>query len=76
MPSAHGSMRLTEFRFSIPAGRGIGRPTLAAFPPKLADFESIDGNGRKMEINLAGVPALAQPIATCRHVPIGSAVAL
>jgi Asp-tRNA(Asn)/Glu-tRNA(Gln) amidotransferase A subunit family amidase len=31
-------------------------------PPALEDFKSIDGNGRTMEVNLAGLPALAQPV--------------
>jgi amidase len=44
-------------------------PTLAAFPPTLEDFESIDGSGRTMEINLAGLPALAQPVPTGRPLP-------
>jgi amidase len=44
-------------------------PTLAAFPPKLADFESIDGNGRTMEINLSGLPALALPVPTGQLLP-------
>ena len=39
-------------------------PTLSGFAPPLADFESIAALCRTMELNLAGVPALAQPVAT------------
>jgi amidase len=44
-------------------------PTLAAFPPALADSRSLDGTGRVMEVNLAGLPALAQPVATDAPLP-------
>jgi amidase len=44
-------------------------PTLAAFPPTLEDFESLDRTGRVMEVNLAGLPALAQPVETDAPLP-------
>lgn len=44
-------------------------PTLAGFAPALADFESIASICRTMELNLAGVPALAQPVATDGPLP-------
>lgn len=44
-------------------------PTLSGFAPALADFESIASICRTMELNLAGVPALAQPIATEAPLP-------
>ncbi len=39
-------------------------PTLSGFAPALPDFESIASICRTMELNLAGVPALSQPIHT------------
>lgn len=44
-------------------------PTLAAFPRKLDDFEAIDRDARTMEINLAGLPAMAQPVPTDGPLP-------
>jgi amidase len=44
-------------------------PTLAAFPPTLDGCEGINGTGRVMEVNLAGLPALAQPVATDAPLP-------
>lgn len=44
-------------------------PTLAGFPPLLEDFDAIDDLCRTMELNLAGVPALAQPVATPGPLP-------
>jgi amidase len=51
-----------ELSGALEAVELLAWPTLAAFPPALEDFKSIDGNGRTMEINLAGLPALAQPV--------------
>ncbi|MFT3864700.1 MAG: amidase [Solirubrobacterales bacterium] len=44
-------------------------PTLAAFPPTLEDHRAIDKMCRTMEINLAGLPALAQPVSTPGPLP-------
>jgi amidase len=44
-------------------------PTLSGFAPAVADFESIASICRTMELNLAGVPALAQPVATDGPLP-------
>jgi amidase len=44
-------------------------PTLAAFAPTLSDFGAIDKICRTMELNLAGLPALAQPVATPGPLP-------
>jgi amidase len=44
-------------------------PTLSGFALPLADFESIASICRTMELNLAGVPALAQPVATDGPLP-------
>jgi amidase len=42
----------------------LASPTLAGFALPLAEFEAIAGITRTMELNLAGVPALAQPVRT------------
>jgi amidase len=39
-------------------------PTLAGFPPTLENLADIDTSSRTMEVNLAGLPALAQPVPT------------
>lgn len=39
-------------------------PTLSAFALPLPQFEAVAGITRTMELNLAGVPALAQPVRT------------
>jgi amidase len=44
-------------------------PTLAAFHPPLDDYEGVDKIARCMEVNLAGLPALAQPIPTAARLP-------
>ena len=44
-------------------------PTLSQFAPTLEDHRSIDKICRTMELNLAGVPALAQPVATPGPLP-------
>lgn len=46
-------------------------PTLATFPPPLTDPEAINGTGRVMEVNLAGLPALSQPVPTTTPLPAG-----
>jgi amidase len=44
-------------------------PTLAGFPPRLGEFGVIDAISRTMEVNLAGLPALAQPVPTPGRIP-------
>jgi amidase len=44
-------------------------PTLAAFPPTLENFATIDEISRTMEVNLAGLPALSQPVPTTGPLP-------
>ena len=44
-------------------------PTLAGFALPLAEFEAVAGITRTMELNLAGVPALAQPVRTEGRLP-------
>jgi amidase len=44
-------------------------PTLATYAPPLTDPEAINGTGRVMEVNLAGLPALAQPVPTADPLP-------
>ena len=44
-------------------------PTLAAFPPRIGEFGVIDGISRTMEVNLAGLPALSQPVPTPGPLP-------
>jgi amidase len=44
-------------------------PTLAGFPPRLGEFGAIDTISRTMELNLAGLPALAQPVPTPGRIP-------
>jgi amidase len=39
-------------------------PTLAAFPPRLGESGVIDTISRTMEVNLAGLPAISQPVPT------------
>jgi amidase len=46
-------------------------PTLAAYPPPLTDAEAINGTGRVMQVNLAGLPALSQPVPTAGPLPAG-----
>jgi amidase len=44
-------------------------PTLSSFPPSLDAFEGVDEIARCMEVNLAGLPALAQPVRTPGRLP-------
>jgi len=44
-------------------------PTLAAFPPPLEDPLRIEDIARCMEVNFAGLPALAQPVPTPARIP-------
>ncbi len=44
-------------------------PTLSSFALPLAEFEAVAGICRTMELNLAGVPALAQPLRTEAPLP-------
>jgi amidase len=44
-------------------------PTLAGFPPRLEHFAEIDVIARTMEVNLAGLPALSQPVPTPGPLP-------
>jgi len=51
-------------------------PTLAAFPPRLGEFGVIDTISRTMEVNLAGLPALAQPVPTEGSGPVPASLQL
>jgi Asp-tRNA(Asn)/Glu-tRNA(Gln) amidotransferase A subunit family amidase len=42
---------------------------LAGFPPRLGELGVIDAISRTMEVNLAGLPALAQPVPTPGPLP-------
>ena len=44
-------------------------PTLATYAPPLEEFRSIDSVCRTMEVNLAGLPALAQPVPSAGPLP-------
>jgi amidase len=44
-------------------------PTMAEFPPRLGTFGEVDRIARTMEVNLAGLPALAQPVLTPGRIP-------
>ncbi len=44
-------------------------PTLAGFPPMLEDAASFAGTSRTIEVNLAGLPALAQPVPSAGPLP-------
>jgi amidase len=44
-------------------------PTLAGFPPRLGEVGVMDAISRTMEVNLAGLPALAQPVRTPGPLP-------
>jgi amidase len=65
-PAARAFQREWEAELASAFGRVelLACPTLSGFAPALADFESIASLCRTMELNLAGVPALAQPVAT------------
>jgi amidase len=58
-----------ELRAAFARAELLAFPTLAAFAPALEDHESIASICRTMELNLAGVPALAQPVATPGPLP-------
>lgn len=70
-PGARAFQREWEAELARAFGRVqlLACPTLAGFAPALADFESIASICRTMELNLAGVPALAQPVATAGPLP-------
>jgi len=44
-------------------------PTMAEFPPRLGTVGEVDRIARTMEVNLAGLPALAQPVPTPGRIP-------
>jgi amidase len=64
-------------RWTAELDRALGRaellawPTLAAYPPLIEDAEAINRTGRVMEINLAGLPALSQPVPSAGPLPAG-----
>jgi amidase len=58
-----------EFATALGQAELLAWPTLAGFPPRLGEFGVIDGISRTMEVNLAGLPALAQPVATPGPLP-------
>jgi amidase len=51
-------------------------PTLAGFPPRLGEFGVIDSISRTMEVNLAGLPALSQPVPTKGGGPVPASLQL
>ncbi|MBS1892986.1 MAG: amidase [Actinobacteria bacterium] len=51
-------------------------PTLAGFPPRLGEFGVIDSISRTMEVNLAGLPALSQPVPTSGPGPVPASLQL
>jgi Asp-tRNA(Asn)/Glu-tRNA(Gln) amidotransferase A subunit family amidase len=67
--------RRVQRRWEADLDTALGRaellawPTLAGFAPPLEEFEAINGTGRTMEVNLAGLPALAQPVPTAGPLP-------
>jgi amidase len=60
-----------EAELAIALGQAelLAWPTLAGFPPRLGEFGVIDTISRTMEVNLAGLPALAQPVPTPGRIP-------
>jgi amidase len=60
-----------EAELAIALGQAelLAWPTLAGFPPSLKNFAEIDTIARTMEVNLAGLPALAQPVPTPGRIP-------
>ena len=70
-PAARAFQREWEAELAGAFGRVelLACPTLSGFAPALADFESIASICRTMELNLAGVPALTQPVATDGPLP-------
>jgi len=63
-----------EAELAIALGQAelLAWPTLAGFPPRLGEFGVIDAISRTMEVNLAGLPALAQPVPTPGRIPQAS----
>jgi amidase len=51
-----------ELAAALERCEALAWPTLAGFAPPLADCDSIDRICRTMEVNLAGLPALAMPV--------------
>ncbi len=58
-----------EFAAALERCEALAWPTLASFAPLLPDFDSIDRVCRTMEVNLAGLPALALPVPTGGPLP-------
>jgi len=60
-----------EAEFAVALGQAelLAWPTLAGFPPSLENFAEIDNISRTMEVNLAGLPALSQPVPTPGPLP-------
>jgi amidase len=71
-----GARRLQR-RWAAELDRAFGQaellvwPTLAAFPPPLEDAEAINRASRTIEVNLAGLPALSQPVPSAGPLPAG-----
>jgi amidase len=65
---AEGAGRYAGARWLVELERAFARvellavPTLSAFPPAVAEATAIYSQVNTLELNLAGVPALAQPI--------------
>jgi amidase len=59
----------TELGVALGQAELLAWPTLAGFPPRLDEFGVIDDISRTMEVNLAGLPALAQPVPTPGPLP-------
>jgi amidase len=51
-------------------------PTLTGPPPRVGEFGAIDTIARTMEVNLAGLPALAQPVPTEGPGPVPASLQL
>ncbi len=58
-----------EFAAAFAQAELLAWPTLSEFPPPLDNFEGVDRIARCMEVNLAGLPALAQPVQTPGRLP-------
>jgi amidase len=70
-PAARRVQRRWETDLAAAFGRVdlLAWPTLAAYAPPLDEFEAINKIARTMEVNLAGLPALAQPVPTAGPLP-------
>lgn len=70
-PAARETRRAWQAELAAAFGRVelLASPTLSAFALPLDEFEAVAGITRTMELNLAGVPALAQPIQTEARLP-------